>query len=58
MIAIILGIVLIVGGLGWAVMGVMAAGMADRSVTPWEEWQGPIIGGGVVLFGISILIWG
>lgn len=58
MIATILGIVLIIGGLGFSVMAVWAAGRASRQTT-WRENVGtPLIGVGVALLGVAILIWG
>lgn len=57
MLAIVIGTLLILGGLGWAVLAFFAAGMASRSPTRGEELA-PLLGLIPVVLGIAILIWG
>ena len=58
MTGIIVGIILIVGGLGYAVLGVMAAGMASRQATTWENFGPLAIGGPIMLIGAVLIVWG
>lgn len=58
MLAILVGIILILIGLGWAIMAMWAAGMASRKTTRWENAGRPALGLIPLVLGVAILIWG
>lgn len=57
MLAIIVGLLLILGGVGWAILVVMACGMASRPTTN-SDAAPALFGLGAIALGILILIWG
>ena len=58
MLPYLLGSILILGGLGWGLLALFAAGMADRQTT-WVESVGtPLTGLIPIILGIIIIIWG
>ena len=54
----ILGILFIVGGIAWAALYLLAAGMADRQVNPSEIIVPLATGGIVAAIGVVILLFG
>jgi len=58
MFALIIGILLIVGGLLWSLFCLFASGMADRQVSFWGEVAPPmLIGLFPALLGIGLIVW-
>lgn len=58
MLPIIIGVICILGGIGWGLMTMFAAGMASRQTT-WQENTGtPMLGLIPIAIGIAIIVWG
>lgn len=58
MLAIIIGLLFIVGGLVWSAVAFGAAGMASRAVTTWEAIGAPALGLIPIVLGVVIIVWG
>ena len=57
MLAIIFGVLLILGGIGWTLLVIFVAGMADRQ-TGFSDTAPALFGVAAIVVGIIVLIWG
>ena len=58
MLSWIVGILLILGGLGWAILAMFGPMMASRQIDTWDEQVKPMLYGLVpIALGIAIIIW-
>jgi len=58
MLSILVGIVLIIGGIGWSLLAFFAAGMASRQIDTWNEQVKPALYGlAPVVLGAALIYW-
>jgi len=58
MLAWIVGILLILGGIGWSLLAGFAPMMASRQIDTWNEQVKPMLYGLIPLaLGIAIIVW-
>jgi len=54
---IIFGVILIIVGVCWGLLAMLAAGMADRKTTWMESTGTPMLGLIPIAFGIALIVW-
>ena len=58
MLSWIVGILLILGGLGWVLLAMFGPMMASRQIDAWNEQVKPMLYGLVpIAVGVAIIIW-